>query len=120
MAILYLVEDNEDILRLYARLLTLNGCRVIGTAKNGVEAVQIYKSLPERPDVIIMDHRMPVKNGIEATKEILQLDPEAKIIFASADQGVKLLALSIGAARFNQKPFQIDILLGDIRALACS
>ena len=120
MVTIYLVEDNDAILILYQRLLIVKGFSVVGIAKNGVEAVETYKSLPERPDVIIMAHRMPVKNGIEATKEILQFDPEAKIIFASADMSIRNQAMSVGAARFNLKPFQIDVLISDIETLACT
>ena len=52
-----------------------------------------------------MDHRMPVKNGIEATKEILANSSEIKpkIIFASADKTIKEIALSIGATSFKDK-----------------
>ena len=55
-------------------VLEAYGYSVIGKAKNGQEAVDMYRSFSNKPDVIIMDHRMPVKDGIEATKEILQIN----------------------------------------------
>ena len=58
---------------------------------------------------------MPIKNGIEATKEILQLDGSTKIIFTSADNSVKEEALSIGAFCFVDKPFDIKILINSIK-----
>ena len=70
---MFLVEDELSILELYEMILSISGFEVIGTAKNGEEAVQMYKSFPKRPDVIIMDHRMPIKSGIEASKEILEI-----------------------------------------------
>ena len=54
---------------------------------------------------------MPLKNGIEATKEIIALDSKCKIIFASADSSIKSLALSLGAIDFLEKPFDIDNLI---------
>ena len=62
-----------------------------------------------------MDHRMPKKNGIEASKEILEMDKNSKIIFTSADNSVKEEALSIGAFSFKDKPFTVEGLIGDIK-----
>jgi len=58
---------------------------------------------------------MPIKNGIEATKEILLIDGNTKIIFTSADNSVKEEALSIGACCFVDKPFNIKILMNNIK-----
>jgi two-component system chemotaxis response regulator CheY len=92
-----------------------SGFEVAGIARNGEEAVSMYKQFDEKPSIIIMDHRMPVKNGIEALKEILNIDNSAIIIFASADTGVEEEALSIGAHSFKQKPFNIDYLISNIK-----
>ena len=98
-------------------LLNDFGFNVIGTAKNGHEAVEMYKQFPDKPDLIIMDHRMPVKDGIQASKEILQINPDAKIIFASADTSVKNVAQSIGAICFKSKPFSNEKLLDNINKI---
>jgi len=95
-------------------LLEACGYTVIGKAKNGQEAVDMYRSFSNKPDVIIMDHRMPVKDGIEATKEILQINPKAKIIFASADNSVKEYAQMIGVISFKNKPFSNELLIKNI------
>lgn len=57
-----------------------------------------------------MDHRMPVKNGIETTKEILNINPNCKIVFISADYTVKDQALEIGAIDFLEKPINFECL----------
>lgn len=90
------------------------GFQVIGLANNGLEATIKFKSFTEKPDIILMDHRMPIKNGIEATKEILSMGESSKIIFASADTLVKDVALSIGASIFIEKPFEIEDLVEKI------
>ena len=61
-----------------------------------------------------MDHRMPIKNGIETLREILQIDNHSKIIFMSADNSVKEEALSLGAISFKDKPFTAKRLVDNI------
>ncbi len=100
-------------------LLTLKGFEIVGVANNGEKAVSMFKSFSEKPKVILMDYRMPIKNGLEATKEILQIDNNAKIIFTSADESVKEEALALGAFSFKNKPFDIEYLISNIeKALA--
>lgn len=96
-------------------LLELHGFEVLAKAKNGQEAVDIYLSASEKPDVIIMDHRMPLKNGIEASREIMEYDADAKIIFASADESIKGKAKEIGVISFKVKPFDNDKLIRNIQ-----
>jgi FixJ family two-component response regulator len=75
----------------------------------------MFKSFSDKPKVILMDNRMPIKSGIEASKEILLIDKNIKIIFISADITIKEEALSIGAFGFWDKPFLIDSLIDDIK-----
>lgn len=103
-----------SVLDLYNMLLEAYGFKVIGMAKNGEEAVEMYKTFNQKPDLIIMDHRMPIKSGIEASIEILQINRNAKIIFASADDSVKEYAQSIGALCFKSKPFSNEKLIKNI------
>ena len=98
-------------------LLSAYGFDVIGTAKNGEEAVEMYENFSVKPDIIIMDYRMPIKNGIEASKDILQINKNAKIIFASADTSVKEIANSIGVVSFKTKPFSNQKLLDNINKI---
>jgi len=78
---------------------------------NGKEAVENYRNQSEKPKVIIMDHRMPVMNGLDAMNEILMIDRNTKIIFASADTMMKELSISMGATAFLSKPFKIEDLI---------
>lgn len=91
------------------------GFQIIGVAKNGQEAIDKFKLFSEKPDIIIMDHRMPIKSGIDATKEIISLGKNPKIIFASADKTVREEALSIGAVGFIEKPFDFKELVEKIK-----
>ncbi len=98
-------------------LFTSTGHDILGIANNGMDAIEKFKAFDRKPEIIIMDHRMPIKNGIEATKDILKLNSNAKIIFASADISVREEALSIGATIFIEKPFDIEEVLNKIDSL---
>ncbi len=105
---------------MYKKLLTYNGYGVIGIAEDGQEAVLMFKSFVVKPKVILMDHRMPAMDGLEASEVILNLDKKVKIIFVSADSSIKEKALSIGAFSFWEKPFMIDQLIDEInKAIEC-
>ncbi|MFA6449730.1 MAG: response regulator [bacterium] len=114
---IFIVEDEYDLMEFYIDALEISGYEVVGYAVNGAEAVEKFKKLVSLPDVIIMDHRMPIKSGIEATREILGIDPNAKVIFASADKSVESEARSLGIASFKTKPFSLEKLLNNIEKI---
>jgi CheY-like chemotaxis protein len=111
---LFIVEDDPVAQYFYQEILTEHGYEIVGIANDGEKAVSMFKSFSEKPKVILMDYRMPIKIGIEATQEILQIDYKTKIIFASADKNVKEKALDIGGFSFKEKPFDIEHLLSKI------
>ena len=113
----FIVDDETDLVEFYTEALELEGHTVIGVAANGAEAVEKFAAFPERPDVILMDHRMPVKSGIEATREILGIDPGARVIFASADGSVESEARALGVVTFKKKPFSLDRLVSNIEKI---
>ena len=112
-----IVEDDNAIRMLYEKFLTLSGYNVIGTAKNGDEAINKYKSFSDKPDIILMDNYMPVKDGIQTTLEISRFNENSKIIFTSANKLLKSKALDAGAAAFLEKPFSLQDLVTTIDTL---
>ena len=114
---IFIVDDNKDIQVIYKKLLEFLGFEVIRIASNGKEAVEMFKSFNHKPDIILMDYRMPVKNGLQATREILQIDPDTKIIFSSADTNVKEESLAVGVVDFLEKPFISKSLLNCINKI---
>ena len=114
MKTVFLVEDDVCISNLYEIFLRLSGFSVIGKAQNGEEAVNSYKLMSTKPDLIIMDQSMPIKNGIDALKEILEIDKQAKIMIVSADRSIENIAKSIGAICFMEKPFSMEMLIENI------
>ena len=91
---------------------TLNslGYDNIVTVANGQEAVDTYKS--DRPDIVILDIVMPVKDGITATKEIIEFDSKALIIISSSvgTQSHLKEVIKAGARDFIQKPLDPKLL----------
>ena len=114
MVSVFIVEDDLSLQRLYEMMLTTFGFEVVDKASNGKEAIEKFMSFSTKPDVILMDHRMPIKNGIDTTIELMKFNNHTKIIFTSADNSVKERALEIGAASFIEKPFTVIQLQTEI------
>jgi two-component system chemotaxis response regulator CheY len=84
---------------------------VAAEAENGLEAVEKYKE--HGPDIVTMDIVMPEMTGIEALKEIMNMDSEANVIMCSAlgQDSLVMEALDAGAKDFIVKPFQPEKVL---------
>lgn len=101
-----LIADDSTMIRFeLTTMLEDMGLEIAGEAENGVQAVELYQQL--KPDLVTLDIIMPEKDGITALKEILALDPSAKIVMVSAmgDKKSLLTCLSAGAFDFVEKPF---------------
>ena len=103
----------EIILRTYGK----TGIAVAGIAENGSQAVRMAERL--RPDVILMDVRMPVMDGTEATRRIHRAHPEIKILVLTTfdDDDYVFNALDAGAIGYVVKNVKPDQLVTAIRAV---
>jgi two-component system chemotaxis response regulator CheY len=102
-----LVVDDAVFMRSMIRDIFARGPFVIaGEAENGMEAVRLFREL--RPDLTTMDIVMPQMDGITALREIMRIDPTAKVVMCSALGQEALIAEAIeaGARDFIVKPFQ--------------
>jgi len=121
LAKIFLVDDDGAIIEAYHNMLEIRGHEVIGEAFDGENAVNVYKELPIKPDIILMDHRMPLKSGMAAMEEIHAINPTQCIIFITADYEAAKIALKEGADSFIMKPFRMDDMFNSIEmALAQS
>jgi two-component system, chemotaxis family, chemotaxis protein CheY len=119
MARVLIVDDAAFMRKMLGDVLAKGGHEVIGEGANGTEAIAQYQAL--RPDIMTLDITMPEKDGLAALREILTLEPSAKIVMCSAlGQESKVLeAIKSGAKDFVVKPFQPDRVLDAIgKALA--
>ena len=113
-----LIVDDHHMLRSGLRQFidTFDDLVLAGEARNGAEAVQ--QCLVDPPDVILMDMVMPVMDGMEATRQILQKNPEMKIIFLTSFQEQDLVeqALQLGAKGYLLKNASAEELANAIRS----
>lgn len=111
-----LICDDAEFMRTLLRdTLERADFEVVGEAVNGKEAVEKYKEL--KPDIVTMDIVMPIKSGIDATKEIVNYDPKAKVVMCSA-LGQEILvmdAIEAGAKDFIVKPFTDETVVSVLR-----
>jgi two-component system chemotaxis response regulator CheY len=119
MARVLVVDDAAFMRKMLGDALSKGGHEVVGEAGDGAEAVDRFRDL--KPDVTTLDITMPEKDGLSALREILTVDPSARVIMCSAlGQESKVLeAIKAGAKDFVVKPFQPDRVLAAIgKALA--
>ena len=114
---LLLADDEARIREVAKRTLTLHGYKVL-TAKDGKEAVKIYKAQKKRIELVIMDVVMPKMNGYNACVKIKKYDPSANILISSGyiESKEAQLALKAGGDKFVEKPFHLQELLYAVRA----
>ena len=119
MARVLVVDDAAFMRKMVSDVLIKGGHEVVGEAGNGTEAVDRYAEL--RPEVTTLDITMPEKDGLAALREIIQLDPAARVVMCSAlGQETKVLeSIKAGAKDFVVKPFQPERVLEAVgKALA--
>jgi two-component system chemotaxis response regulator CheY len=108
MARVLVVDDAAFMRKMVGDALSAGGHEVVGEAANGLEAIDSFKAL--RPDVMTLDITMPECDGLSALREILTVDPTARVVMCSAlGQESKVLeAIKSGARDFVVKPFQAE------------
>jgi CheY-like chemotaxis protein len=113
-----LVEDNEMNRDMLSRRLERRGYEIV-IAMDGEEGVE--RALAERPDLILMDMSLPVKDGWTATREI-KADPQLAAtpiiaLTAHAMSGDRERAMEAGCDDYDTKPVEFDRLVAKIQAL---
>jgi DNA-binding NarL/FixJ family response regulator len=120
MTVRVLIADDDDLMRagLKAVLSSDDTIDVIGEAGDGRTAVQQARA--GRPDVVLMDVRMPDLDGISATRELLAVSPEIKVAILTTFERDEYIfgALSAGASGFLLKRTKPEELIAAIHTLA--
>ena len=113
-----LIADDDPLMRMdLAEMLTEEGFEVVGQVGDGERAVELARTL--RPDLVILDVKMPGKDGIQAAAEIAdeQIAPVI-ILTAYSDRDLVQRAIDAGAMTYLAKPFSTAILLPAIELTA--
>ncbi len=115
MASFMLVDDAMFMRAAIKKMVEEGGHTVVAEAGNGKEAIEMYNAY--KPDMVLMDITMPDMDGIEATSQIMQTDPAAKIIMVSAMGQMEMVvkAITAGAKDFVVKPVDSDKLRSCIK-----
>ena len=109
MAPTVLIVDDAALMRqMLGDMLADTDFEVIGEATHGAEAIAKYAAL--KPDLVLMDIMMPDMSGLDAVKEIVAADSQARIVICSVlgQQDMVMEALRAGARDFIVKPFSAD------------
>ncbi len=110
-----IVDDAAFMRSMLKGIVTDHGFEVAGEAATGDEAVDQYRAL--EPDVVTLDIIMPGKNGLQALREIMAIDPFARVVMCSAlgQEALIIQAIETGALDFIVKPFKPALVVDVIR-----
>ena len=105
-----LIVDDEQLARdrLVRMVSDLEGHNVIGEAGNGVQAVELAGR--DRPDLVLLDIRMPGMDGLEAARHLLQLEEPPAVVFCTAYEEHAIEAFDVQAVGYLLKPVRKDDL----------
>ena len=112
-----IVDDSKISCAMLAGSLKKTNFEVCATAKNAAEAVQFYAE--RKPAVVTMDMNLPDADGIECSRRIRAIDPDAKIVMISAMKDASLVAKGreAGISAFLQKPINTNDLIDTLMIL---
>lgn len=112
-----IIEDDQELCEVEKELLELNDIVVLAIGNNGKDAIELYQKF--RPDIVLMDVRMPNYDGIYGLENIRELDPKSKIIMITAESndGTIQRINDLKASALILKPFDATKLFKTIDGL---
>ena len=107
-----MIVDDAAFMRMVIKdILVKNGHEVVAEAVDGADAIEKYPKV--KPELVFLDIVMPNVEGIDVLKEIMKMEPEAKVVMCSSigQQSVVTEAIKLGARDFIVKPFDAKKVL---------
>ncbi len=106
MAAVLIVDDSRTSRKMMRNMVEAAGFTVADEAVNGREGIDKYKEL--KPDLVTMDITMPILDGVESMKGILEFDPKAKVVMVTAvgQQNKVIQCIKDGAFDYITKPYE--------------
>ena len=112
MSLILVADDDRAIRDMLRHFLTRSGFKII-EASNGIEAVELCSKF--RPSIILIDIEMPLLDGIEATRRIMEMNFETVVIGITGYSDRKYKLLQAGAREVLIKPFSGKMLINTVR-----
>jgi CheY-like chemotaxis protein len=112
-----IVDDEAGVRNMLRSLLKIKGYEVSASLSDGAELVDLLDEITPKPNVILLDERMPRMSGVGACKAIHSRHPEITIIFVSADDSAAEKARAAGAKAFLKKPVSVSELMSLLSSL---
>lgn len=112
-----IADDSAFARKNIAGVIARLGGTVVGEAANGKEAVDLFDRF--RPDLVLLDITMPLQNGVDALRQIMERDQTAKVVVVSSIGHKEMIwkAITLGAKHFITKPFDQDYVGAIIRSV---
>lgn len=110
-----MIADDSDAIRLVLKdILSIGNHKVVAEAMDGEEAIDLF--FKNSPDLLLLDLAMPKKDGLTVLTEIIEKNPQAKIVLITASDDQKIInqCLEIGATSCISKPFDFNSVLKQI------
>lgn len=107
-----MIADDSDSIRLVLRdILSIGEHEIVAEAADGAETVEKFSE--SKPDLLLLDLAMPKKDGLAVLKEVMKIDPQAKVILITASEDQKIIGecIKVGAKSYISKPFDFNNVL---------
>ncbi len=113
MASVMIAEDSEATRMMLKDIVTTSGHKLVAEAKDGLETIEKMKST--KPEILLLDYRMPKKNGLDVLREIGGTG-STKVIMITVSDEQELIqdCIMLGASAYLVKPFDYDMVLNAI------
>ncbi len=109
-------DDNQELAKmLQTTVNSVEGYQVIAIGADGASALGLY--IKHKPEVVFLDIKMPIMNGIECAKEILDINSDCIIIFSTAHEQYMKDAFELYAFDYMLKPYKIDRVKSTLRRI---
>ena len=114
-----IIDDSIFVQKQIGQILTSEGFDIVGMASDGIEGLEMYKSLHPNVDIVTMDITMPRLDGVSSLKKIMEFDKDPKVIMISALGKEDLVknALVSGAKNYIVKPLNRKKVLDRIKTV---
>ena len=115
-----IVDDSVLTQKQLSMIMQNSGHKVVDIAKNGVEAVSKFSEKSQEIDIVLLDITMPLLDGIDVLKKILQIKPGLPVIMVSAlgREDTVRECLALGARSFIIKPFNVEKITETVNYVA--